>query len=88
MVEFVSYDGKYPNLCSGILVIKIDGKTVTLPRYCLVPGGGTNWRQDLVLEGPWELDEMFFPKEYEPYKNDILCVINKNIPWGCCGGCL
>lgn len=24
-VEFVSYTGKYPNLCSGILTLKIDG---------------------------------------------------------------
>lgn len=24
-VEFVSYNGEYPNLCSGVLVLKIDG---------------------------------------------------------------
>ena len=28
-VEFVSYSGRYPNLCSGTLVLRIDGKTVT-----------------------------------------------------------
>jgi hypothetical protein len=28
MVEFVSYTGKFPNLCSGILTLKIDGKEV------------------------------------------------------------
>lgn len=26
MIEFVSYDGKYPNLCSGQLVLKINGQ--------------------------------------------------------------
>ena len=26
MVEFVSYDGKWPNLCGGLLVLKIDNK--------------------------------------------------------------
>jgi len=26
MLEFVEYTGKYPNLCSGILVLKVDGK--------------------------------------------------------------
>jgi hypothetical protein len=28
-IEFVSYNGKYPNLCSGKLVVKIDGKEVS-----------------------------------------------------------
>ncbi len=26
-VKFISYTGKYPNLCSGILTLEIDGKT-------------------------------------------------------------
>jgi hypothetical protein len=25
-VEFVSYSGRFPNLCDGVLVLKIDGK--------------------------------------------------------------
>ena len=29
MVEFISYSGKYPALCHGILKLKIDGETVT-----------------------------------------------------------
>ena len=28
MVEFVSYTGKYPNLCSGVLTLNIDGSEV------------------------------------------------------------
>ena len=28
-VEFISYTGKYPNLCRGILTLKIDGKEVS-----------------------------------------------------------
>lgn len=27
-VEFVSYTGKYPNLCRGVLTLKIDGEEV------------------------------------------------------------
>lgn len=25
MIEFISYDGEYPNLCSGLLLVNIDG---------------------------------------------------------------
>jgi hypothetical protein len=28
-IEFVSYNGAYPNLCRGKLVVKIDGKEVS-----------------------------------------------------------
>lgn len=39
-VKFVSYDGEYPNLCSGTLVLNVDGKDVTFPKYCLSSCGG------------------------------------------------
>ena len=28
-VKFISYDGKYPNLCRGKLTLEIDGEKVT-----------------------------------------------------------
>lgn len=31
-IEFVSYSGEYPNLCSGKLVVKIDDKEVSFGR--------------------------------------------------------
>ena len=27
-IEFVSYDGEFPNLCSGVLILKIDGEEI------------------------------------------------------------
>lgn len=41
MVEFVSYNGKFPNLCSGTLVIKMNGKEVSLENYLI--SGGQCW---------------------------------------------
>lgn len=32
-VEFISYTGKYPTLCSGILTLKIDGEEVTFGNH-------------------------------------------------------
>ena len=50
-VEFISYDGAYPNLCSGLLVLKINGKVKKFPRYCLLSGGSVqfddNWLEHI-----------------------------------------
>lgn len=32
-IEFVSYSGEYPNLCSGKLVVKLDGKEVSFSPF-------------------------------------------------------
>lgn len=39
MVEFVSYNGKFPNLCSGTLIIRVNGEEFTLEAPCLCSGG-------------------------------------------------
>lgn len=36
-IKFVSYNGIFPNLCSGTLVLSVDGNTVS-EKYCLVSG--------------------------------------------------
>lgn len=33
MIEFVSYDGEFPTLCSGLLVVRIDGRMYALGPY-------------------------------------------------------
>ena len=90
-IEFVSYDGEYPNLCGGTLVLSVDGN-VCETWYCLESGGG--WDVDEsgeehVSTGPWKLykwkfDEYFTRSEME----EIERLVNENIPWGCCGGCI
>lgn len=41
MVEFVSYNSKFPNLCSGTLVIKVNGEEISLENYLI--SGGQCW---------------------------------------------
>ena len=87
MVEFVSYDGLYPNLCGGELVLKIDGEIVSLGR-CLCSGGDVwfddDW-EETVEEGEWSVE---VPPKYEHLKFKITDIVNENVPFGCCGGCI
>ena len=36
IIKFVSYDGKYPNLCSGVLTLNIEGKDVKFGHHGLL----------------------------------------------------
>lgn len=86
MVEFISYDGEYPCLCSGDLVVRIDGKEVDLGS-CLCSGGNVwfdDWRGYADF-GKWSVD---VPEEYAEYTKEITRVVNENVEWGCCGGCI
>lgn len=91
MVEFVSYDGRYPCLCYGTLVLRIDGKKVTLPSGCLISGGLVTFDDDWceeVFDGPWSVDPTEVPIEYHDRLEEIKECVNANVPWGCCGGCV
>ena len=88
MVEFVSYDGAYPNLYSGLLVLKINGQVREFPRYCLHSGGSAWFDDDWnghVEYGKWSIS---LPEDLEPLREEIEECVNENIPYGCCGGCL
>ena len=91
MVEFISYDGKWPNLCSGVLTIKVNGtlyelENVMVSGGCIMGGPHTDW--DMRTEqGPWTVDLEEYP-ELKPYEKEIAMVVNDNVPYGCCGGCI
>lgn len=105
-VEFVSYDGRWPNLCRGNLVLLIDGERAEFHygyykdedaengRYkdFWVSGGScgfsADWVESYVDEGRWEVWEGELPEKFRKYAEEIEEVINENMPWGCCGGCL
>lgn len=91
MVEFVSYNGKYPCLCSGTLIIKVDGKTYSfndamISGGCIMGGPSTDWDM-WPEEGDWKIDLKEHP-ELEQYKEEIERVVNENVEHGCCGGCI
>lgn len=87
MVKFISYNGEYPILCRGTLVLEVDGKKRELSDV-LCSGGSIEFDENdkLVVEtGPWSVD---LPEDLEPYRKEIEQLVNDNVPYGCCGGCL
>ena len=89
MVEFVSYDGKYPCLCMGTLVIKVNEENYSL-EDAMISGGSICRDEDWDMWatcGDWEIDLKEYP-ELEPYKEEITRIVNENVTRGCCGGCI
>jgi len=86
----VKYDGAYPNLCRGNLVVTIDDKEWIFESHSLSSGGDVsfdeNWSEE-VEQGPWRVNA--WPKDFpENLKWDVLSAINDELPWGCWGGCV
>ena len=95
-VEFISYSGKYPCLCMGKLMLKIDGeevkfgnkysyKDVDYPTFWH-SGGGID-RNYCAYSGEWEINVEELPEQYRKYATEIDEVFNENVEYGCCGGC-
>jgi len=100
-IKFISYDGSYPNLCSGELTLEIDGKIYTFSGYgnhdpdhysCFWSSGGgvyfdDDW-SDYVTTGKWIINKDELPDFLKPEYKKIARIFNKNVPYGCCGGCV
>lgn len=90
-IEFISYNGAYPCLCCGTLVIKVNGKEYTFDEDSFWVSGGSCYysnEEEEVTTAPWIVLESELPEELKPYASEIEEVINENILYGCCGGCL
>lgn len=95
-IEFVSYDGQYPNLCFGTLVYRVDGVEYS-DRVSLSSGGSVGFTDDwdpVVEYGEWK-DVTIWNNFKRPsgIKNEqeykvLLTLINENVMYGCCGGCV
>lgn len=88
MVEFVSYDGAFPSLCSGTLVLRIDDEEVEFPKCCMYSGGSVwfddEWNEHVGI-GKWSVN---VPEKYANLKDEIERCVNEHVEWGCCGGCV
>ncbi len=89
-LEFYSYDGTYPNLCSGSLILLLAGEKIVFPSHCLSSGGSVSfskdWEED-VSGGPWTISD--WPENFpESLKEEAEEIVNENIRHGCCGGCV
>lgn len=102
-IKFVNYTGRYPNLCSGVLTLLVNGKEMTfgpdwkgaeLPKFWISGGScgfaGKGWTNEYVNidRWIWNVLEADKLKEFLPYKDELMEIFNLNVPFGCCGGCL
>lgn len=101
-VKFISYTGKWPNLCNGILTLEIDGVEHLFgygsgQHEPFWTSGGKCWcwfsgdySDPYVRTGSWETDASRLPEELKSYATEIDDVFNDNVDYChcCCGGCL
>lgn len=73
-------------LCSSTVIIAVDDETFPI----LLSSGGAVWFDEdwdeHVSCGPWGVNRI--PPKFKHLKKDIEDVVNREIPWGCCGGCV
>ena len=82
----IEYDEHYPNLCYGNLIVFVDDEKFLFPN-CLMSGGGLTEDYENTYKGEWTITD--WPKNFpEELKNDVLKIVNEQIPFGCCGGCI
>lgn len=94
-VEFISYTGSYPNLCSGLLTLRINGeihtfgyrKEAEFPSFWL-SGGGLLPDYEGTYNGEWIIDKKDIPEQFKDYAEEIDKIFNENVEYGCCGGCI
>ena len=88
----IEYDGAFPNLCSGHLIVHLDDIVYDFGYYCLSSGGGVYFDGDMdeiVIDGPWSLRENKIPTNFPKDRvSELVDLINSEIPQGCCGGCV
>lgn len=95
-IEFVSYDGAYPNLCSGTLTLLIDDKEYKFGwlaenEQFWVSGGSVSFNdewEEKISKRKWKVKKSALPDFLKPHAQELIDLFNKHVPKGCCGGCV
>lgn len=88
----IEYDGDYPNLCSGALVVTVDGRRWEFPSHCMSSGGSVGFDDDWnehVYRGGWSITSWpdDFPSD-PALRKAVVSAVNGEVEHGCCGGCV
>lgn len=90
----VKYDGKYPCLCMGKLIVIIDGVEYDFGNGAIESGGycgfSNDYSESFVEEGDWYWScDRVIPEGYNlNWDKYVINTINEVVSKGCCGGCL
>ncbi len=88
-LEFISYDGSFPNLCRGDFIINLYGRKWLLK---LKTGGSATCyggAAEHITRAPWQLYEDYIPDDFpRDLIPAVLLLAEKHVPQGCCGGCI
>ena len=101
-IKFVSYDGDYPCLCGGTLILNIDGEDYYFGNFRILnkdnddhhferfwmSGGGISIDEEITIHAKWKLKEYCLPDFLLPYGKELINIFNENVRYGCCGGCI
>lgn len=84
-IKFHSYNEEYPTLCMGTVKLRV-GKEIREYNNLIESGGYLTPDGDNI-QMPYTINEEELEKDIQKHADYIRDLVNKNIPWGCCGGC-
>ena len=84
-VKFISVTNKHRwAACSEKVTIEVEGTRYVVG---LISNGYVSWGEEEIIEtAPWSVRDV--PDEIKHLKSEIENIINANVSWGCCGGCI
>lgn len=96
----IEYDGKYPNLCSGHLIVTVSGSEIEranrrwdFGQYCMDSGGAAGvdfsdgGSDEYCYQSSWSIKK--WPEDFPvELKDAVVKTVNSEVEHGCCGGCI
>ena len=85
-MKFISYDGEYPNLCSGTLKFEYKGEVLEASLRSTGSAYIDENGEEIIEEGSWVISSCSLTSKKEIEMLEDLA--NTHVPMGCCGGCI